>query len=168
MLGNSAGSLAARWLFRSLYYGLPNLSNYSVITAAAHGYVPEARVMAVSVALRDLLLRRAIGWSDVGFQPAEFQMKKDALRFLVIVLGAGRGRPVGTLDGRSSADMNARFSEERLYVDGATAKRLTFAFNGIAPIGTGCARCNTSEARLSATKTRTKAGSTWAIFRRSI
>jgi len=25
MLGNSAGSLAARLLFRSLYYGLPNL-----------------------------------------------------------------------------------------------------------------------------------------------
>jgi len=50
MLGNSAGSVAARWLFRSLYYGLPNLSNYSVITAAAHGYVPESRVIAVSVA----------------------------------------------------------------------------------------------------------------------
>src|SRR6266853_4879773 len=49
-LGNSAGSAAARWLFRSLYYGLPNLSNYNMITAAAHGYVPEARVMAVSVA----------------------------------------------------------------------------------------------------------------------
>jgi len=49
-LGNSAGSVAARWLFRSLYYGLPNLSNYSMITAAAHGYVPEARVMAVTVA----------------------------------------------------------------------------------------------------------------------
>ena len=49
-LGNSAGSVAARWLFRSLYYGLPNLSNYSVITAAAHGYLPEVRVMVVSVA----------------------------------------------------------------------------------------------------------------------
>src|SRR5216683_4121432 len=49
-LGNSAGSVAARWLFRSLYYGLPNLSNYSMITAAAHGYVPEARAMAVTVA----------------------------------------------------------------------------------------------------------------------
>src|SRR5882672_4739503 len=49
-LGNSAGSAAARWLFRSLYYGLPNLSNYSMITAAAHGYVPEARAMAVTVA----------------------------------------------------------------------------------------------------------------------
>ena len=50
MLGNSAGSGAARWLFRSLYYGLPNLSNYNMIAAAAHGDVPEARVMAVSFA----------------------------------------------------------------------------------------------------------------------
>jgi ABC-type transport system involved in multi-copper enzyme maturation permease subunit len=49
-LGNSAGSVAARWLFRSLYYGLPNLSNYSVITTAAHGYVPELRGLAVSIA----------------------------------------------------------------------------------------------------------------------
>src|SRR6266852_8951377 len=49
-LANSSSSVAARWLFRSLYYGLPNLSHYSMITAAAHGYVPEARVMAVTVA----------------------------------------------------------------------------------------------------------------------
>jgi ABC-type transport system involved in multi-copper enzyme maturation permease subunit len=49
-LGNSAGSSPARWLFRSLYYVLPNLSNYSMITTAAHGYVPEPRAMTVSIA----------------------------------------------------------------------------------------------------------------------
>ena len=49
-LGSSAGSVAARWLFRSLYYGLPNLSNYSMITAAAHGYVPDARSTVLAVA----------------------------------------------------------------------------------------------------------------------
>src|SRR6266480_2425452 len=49
-LGNSSGSAAARWLFRSLYYGLPNLSNYSMITEAAHGYIPGSSVMVVSVA----------------------------------------------------------------------------------------------------------------------
>jgi ABC-type transport system involved in multi-copper enzyme maturation permease subunit len=49
-LGNSAGSAAARWLFRSLYYLLPNLSNYSVITATAHGYVPDVRSIALAVA----------------------------------------------------------------------------------------------------------------------
>ncbi|HVS21959.1 MAG TPA: ABC transporter permease subunit [Pyrinomonadaceae bacterium] len=48
-LADSAGSGLARWLFRSLYYLLPNLSNYSMITAAAHGYVPDARSAAVAV-----------------------------------------------------------------------------------------------------------------------
>ena len=33
-------SAAARWLFTGLYYLLPNLSNYSYITPAAHGEVP--------------------------------------------------------------------------------------------------------------------------------
>jgi ABC-type transport system involved in multi-copper enzyme maturation permease subunit len=49
-LANSTGSIPARWLFRSLYYVLPNLSNYSVITAAAHGDLPEARLAAASLA----------------------------------------------------------------------------------------------------------------------
>jgi len=49
-LANSTGSITARWLFRSLYYVLPNLSNYSVITAAAHGDLPEARLAAASLA----------------------------------------------------------------------------------------------------------------------
>jgi len=41
-LADTTGSISARWLFRSLYYLLPNLSNYSLITAAAHGVVPDA------------------------------------------------------------------------------------------------------------------------------
>jgi ABC-type transport system involved in multi-copper enzyme maturation permease subunit len=32
---------AVRWLFSALYYALPNLANYSFITQAAHGRVPE-------------------------------------------------------------------------------------------------------------------------------
>ena len=48
-LANSAGSAPTRWLFRSLYFLLPNLSNYSLITATAHGYVPDARAAVVSV-----------------------------------------------------------------------------------------------------------------------
>ena len=39
-LATSMGSVAARWLFGSLYYLLPNLSNYSFITPAAHGHAP--------------------------------------------------------------------------------------------------------------------------------
>lgn len=39
-LATSMGSVAARWLFGALYYLLPNLSNYSFITPAAHGHSP--------------------------------------------------------------------------------------------------------------------------------
>jgi tetratricopeptide (TPR) repeat protein len=59
-------------------------------------------------------------------------MKKDALRLLVIVLGLAEVVLLAHWIDDHRPDMNARFSEERLYVDGATAKRLTFAFNGIA------------------------------------
>ncbi len=41
-LATSTSSIGARWLFRSLYYLLPNLSNYSFITPAAHGQTPDA------------------------------------------------------------------------------------------------------------------------------
>jgi len=41
-LANSMGGIAARWLFRSLYYLLPNLANLSFITPAAHGQMPDA------------------------------------------------------------------------------------------------------------------------------
>lgn len=41
-LGNSMGSSGARWFFEALYYLLPNLSNLSFITPAAHGQVPDA------------------------------------------------------------------------------------------------------------------------------
>jgi ABC-type transport system involved in multi-copper enzyme maturation permease subunit len=41
-LAGSMGSTSARWLFTGLYYLLPNLSNYSFITPAAHGRAPAA------------------------------------------------------------------------------------------------------------------------------
>ncbi len=40
-LAVSLGSTSARWLFTGLYYLLPNLSNYSFITPAAHGRTPS-------------------------------------------------------------------------------------------------------------------------------
>ena len=49
-LANSAGTAPARWLFRALYYLLPNLSNYSVITATAHGVLPEPRAVFAVIA----------------------------------------------------------------------------------------------------------------------
>lgn len=47
-LATSMGSIAARWTFASLYYLLPNLSNYSFITPAAHGQAPAAGFVAVT------------------------------------------------------------------------------------------------------------------------
>src|SRR5258707_2358107 len=49
-LADSTGSMSARWLLRSLYYLLPNLSNYSLITAAAHGLIPDARSVLIAMA----------------------------------------------------------------------------------------------------------------------
>ena len=42
-LGHTMGSAPARWLFTGLYYLLPNLANYNIITPAAHGIFPAAR-----------------------------------------------------------------------------------------------------------------------------
>ena len=39
-LAGSMGSTSTRWLFGGLYYLLPNLSNLSLITPAAHGRTP--------------------------------------------------------------------------------------------------------------------------------
>jgi ABC-type transport system involved in multi-copper enzyme maturation permease subunit len=48
-LANSMGSSGARWLFRSLYYFLPNLSNLAFISPAAHGQMPNAAFAAASI-----------------------------------------------------------------------------------------------------------------------
>ena len=48
-LATSLGSTAARWLFRGLYYLLPNLSNLSYITPAAHGETPPKGIALVSI-----------------------------------------------------------------------------------------------------------------------
>lgn len=49
-LASTSGSSAARLLFRALYYLLPNLTHYSVITPAAHGIVPDASSIALAAA----------------------------------------------------------------------------------------------------------------------
>src|SRR5712664_3334959 len=48
-LGNSMGSASARWLFCGLYYLLPNLSNLSFVTPAAHGQMPTAAHAAIAI-----------------------------------------------------------------------------------------------------------------------
>lgn len=48
-LANSMGSRGARWLFSTLYYLLPNLTNLTFITPAAHGQRPGAGQIAVVI-----------------------------------------------------------------------------------------------------------------------
>ena len=48
-LSDSASSATTRWLFRALYYVLPNFSNFSAITPTAHGINPGTRVVAGAV-----------------------------------------------------------------------------------------------------------------------
>ncbi len=43
------GTTAARYVFGALYYLLPNLSNYSYITAAAHGETPTAAAFLTAI-----------------------------------------------------------------------------------------------------------------------
>jgi len=47
-LAHSMGSAPARWVFAGLYYLLPNLANYNLITPAAHGQVPEVRAVVMA------------------------------------------------------------------------------------------------------------------------
>jgi Cu-processing system permease protein len=48
-LASSTGNAGARWLFRSLYYLLPNLANLSFITHAAHGQTPPVAHVAAAM-----------------------------------------------------------------------------------------------------------------------
>ena len=49
-LANTSSSAAARGLFRALYYLLPNLTTYSVITPAAHGVAPDIQSILLGAA----------------------------------------------------------------------------------------------------------------------
>jgi ABC-type transport system involved in multi-copper enzyme maturation permease subunit len=48
-LATSMGSVTARWVFRGLYYLLPNLANLSYITPAAHGQTPPPASVAAAI-----------------------------------------------------------------------------------------------------------------------
>lgn len=44
-LAAASGTASTRWLFRALYYLLPNLANYSLITPAAYGQRPTVSML---------------------------------------------------------------------------------------------------------------------------
>lgn len=48
ILATTGNSAAARLVFRTLYYLLPNLTNFSVITPAAHGITPGSSAFALA------------------------------------------------------------------------------------------------------------------------
>jgi len=48
-LATSMGTAPARWFFGALYYLLPNLSNFSYITPAAHGVRPPLALAITSI-----------------------------------------------------------------------------------------------------------------------
>jgi ABC-type transport system involved in multi-copper enzyme maturation permease subunit len=50
VLSQTMAAAPTRWFFAALYYVLPNLSNYNAITAASHGFSPDARLFTTSVA----------------------------------------------------------------------------------------------------------------------
>jgi len=49
-LGSTSNQVGARLVFRALYYLLPNLTTYSVITPAAHGLSPDLQSILLAVA----------------------------------------------------------------------------------------------------------------------
>src|SRR5437764_593182 len=49
-LGSTSNQVGARLVFRALYYLLPNLTTYSVITPAAHGLSPDMQTIMLAVA----------------------------------------------------------------------------------------------------------------------
>ena len=49
-LSNTSNQVAARLVFRALYYLLPNLTTYSVITPAAHGISPDMQSILLAFA----------------------------------------------------------------------------------------------------------------------
>ncbi len=49
-LSQSMASPPARWLFAGLYYLLPNLADYNLITVASHGLLPAPRLVLLALA----------------------------------------------------------------------------------------------------------------------
>jgi Cu-processing system permease protein len=49
MLSHTMAGAPARWLFAALYYLLPNLANYNLITVASHGLLPAPQFIFLPV-----------------------------------------------------------------------------------------------------------------------
>jgi ABC-type transport system involved in multi-copper enzyme maturation permease subunit len=72
-LSESAASTPARWVFRTLYYLLPNFSNLSAITATAHGMNPDARTVAGAIAYGALYAAALLSAAALIFRRRNFK-----------------------------------------------------------------------------------------------
>jgi len=72
-LSQSVASTPARWLFRVLYYLLPNFSNFSAITATAHGANPDARTVAGAMVYGVLYVAALLSVAALIFRHRNFK-----------------------------------------------------------------------------------------------
>jgi len=72
-LATSMGSTAARLVFSGLYYLLPNLSNYSFITPAAHGRTPEPGFLFLSLVYAVVYIVIVLAASTLVFGKRNFK-----------------------------------------------------------------------------------------------
>ena len=72
-LSDSVASIPTRWLFRVLYYLLPNFSNFSAITATAHGANPDARTVAGAMVYGGLYVAALLSVAALVFRRRNFK-----------------------------------------------------------------------------------------------
>ena len=72
-LASSLGSTAARWLFRVLYYLLPNLANLSYITPVAHGQAPAAAQVSLVLAYSFIYIVVILAAATLIFKQRNFK-----------------------------------------------------------------------------------------------
>ena len=72
-LATSTASMSARWLFTGLYYLLPNLSNYSYITPAAHGQTPGAMGILAAILYAAIYIAVVLAGATLVFSRRNFK-----------------------------------------------------------------------------------------------
>ena len=145
----SMGTTSARYFFGALFYLLPNLSNYSYITPAAHGQTPLA-----GARLRVARLRRRLHHVSCWPPPrsssiaatsnderAEEQHQRrsargtpaadDSLVSGHLVLGWAAPPDLNRWIEKRRPPVDSAMEEEKLYVTGTAARRMSLSFNGL-------------------------------------
>lgn len=69
----SLGTSGAQWFFSAIYYLLPNLSNYSFITPAAYGQLPDPKWLAGAVAYAAIYITVLLAASTLIFNRRNFK-----------------------------------------------------------------------------------------------